>query len=251
MARVCKENINTSFFHIMVQGNNKEYIFNSIQDINQYMKIMKDTKEKIDSTILAYCIMNNHAHMLFYEENIEKLTKYMHRINMMYAKYYNKEHNRVGYVFRDRYKTQPIYSEKHLISCVRYIHNNPVKANICKSPQEYQYSSYNNNIFYTGTELEKNIRKNLCLQNENKVLDKEDQFVFMENEVNKEEICKELVEEIITKNHITKEELCQNEALLRLAIKKLKYENSISYRMMETILGVNRKKLKRMENSDL
>ena len=120
MARVCKENINTSFFHIMVQGNNKEYIFNSIQDINQYMKIMKDT-----------------------------------------------------------------------------------------------------------------------------------QFVFMENEVNKEEICKELVEEIITKNHITKEELCQNEALLRLAIKKLKYENSISYRMMETILGVNRKKLKRMENSDL
>ncbi len=223
MARVCKENINTSFFHIMVQGNNKEYIFNSMQDINQYMKIMKDTKEKIDSTILAYCIMNNHAHMLFYEENIEKLTKYMHRINMMYAKYYNKEHNRVGYVFRDRYKTQP---------------------------KEYQYSSYNNNIFYTGTELEKNIRKNLCLQNENNVLDKEDQFVFMENEVNKEEICKELVEEIITKNHITKEELCQNEALLSLAIKKLKYENSISYRMMETILGVNRKKLKRMENSD-
>ena len=67
MARVCKKNINTSFFHIMVQGNNKEYIFNSVKDINQYMKIMKDTKEKIDIIILAYCIMNNHAHILFHE----------------------------------------------------------------------------------------------------------------------------------------------------------------------------------------
>lgn len=61
MARIRKENITTSFFHIMVQGINKEYIFNSNEDRNQYMKIMKETKEKIDIKILAYCIMNNHV----------------------------------------------------------------------------------------------------------------------------------------------------------------------------------------------
>lgn len=245
MARICKENINTSFFHIMVQGHNKEYIFNAKEEINQYMKIMKDTKEKIDMTILAYCIMSNHAHILFHEENINQLIKYMHRVNLMYAKYYNKKHNKVGYVFRDRYKMQPIYSEKHLISCVRYIHNNPVKAHICEKPQEYQYSSCYNNIFYTDTELERNIKKNLYVQ------DEDDRFTLMEDNENKEEICKEIIEEIMIKNNITKEEFCQNKALLSLAIKKLKYENSISYRMMETVLGVNRKKLKRIENSDL
>lgn len=112
MARIRKENMNTSFFHIMVQGINKEYIFDSIKDRNQYLKIMKETREKIDIAILAYCVMSNHTHILFHEQKIENLTKYMHRVNLLYAKYYNKKYNRVGYVFRDRYKTQPIYSER-------------------------------------------------------------------------------------------------------------------------------------------
>ena len=154
MARIRKENITTSFFHIMVQGINKEYIFNSNENINKYMKIMKETKEKTDIMILAYCIMSNHAHILIHEQNIENITKYMHRVNLLYAKYYNKKNNRVGYVFRDRYKTQPIYSEKHLFTSVRYIHNNPVKANICEKANEYKYSCCYNYIFYTYTELE-------------------------------------------------------------------------------------------------
>lgn len=114
MSRIQKENIKTPFFHIMVQGNNKEYIFNSTEDVNKYLEIMKKTKEKIAIIILEYCVMNNHAHLLFHEEDTKKLTQYMHRVNLLFAKYYNKKYNRVGYVFRDRYKTQPIYSEKHL-----------------------------------------------------------------------------------------------------------------------------------------
>ena len=152
----------------------------------------------------------------------------MYRVNMLYAKYYNKEHKRVGYVFRDRYKTQPIYSEKHLISCVRYIHNNPVKANICKKPNEYKYSSCYNNIFYTDTELERNIKKNLYVQNESHDLNKDEAFIFMEDGENKEEICKEILKQIMVKNNITLEEFRQSEELVSLAIKKLKNENNIS-----------------------
>lgn len=244
MARIRKENINTSFFHIMVQGINKEYIFNSNENINKYMKIMKETKEKIDIMILAYCIMNNHAHILVHEEDIENVTKYMHRVNLLYAKYYNKKYNRVGYVFRDRYKTQPIYSEKHLYTCVRYIHNNPVKANICKKANEYQYSSCYRNIFYTDTELERNVKKNMY--NEQTDLQEEEKFVLMENEKNKEQICQEIIKQTMLKNSLTKESLYQNEKVLGDIIRKLKQEEDISYRMMEKILGTNRKKLKKI-----
>ena len=103
MPRIRKENITTPFFHIMVQGNNKEYIFNFEEDINKYLKIMETTKEKINIMILAYCVMNNHAHILLFEEDTKNLTQYMHRVNLLYAKYDNKKYNRVGYVFRDRY----------------------------------------------------------------------------------------------------------------------------------------------------
>ena len=56
---------------------------------------------------------------------------------------FNKKYKRVGYVFRDRYKAEGIYTENHLYSCIKYIHNNPVKANLCMLMKEYKYSSYN------------------------------------------------------------------------------------------------------------
>ena len=245
--RMKKENTNTHFFHIMIQGINKEFIFHDENDKKKYIKIMKDTKETNNIMILSYCIMNNHAHILIYEKNIENLSKYMHKVNLIYAKYYNKRHNRVGYVFRDRYKMQPIYSEKHLQSCVRYIHNNPVKAKMCKKASEYKYSSCYNNIFYTGTELEKNIKKNLYVQEES-ISTIEEDFTFMEDEQNKEQICSKRLSEIMIKNNITRNEFYQDEKLINSTIKKLKIENNISYRIMEKVLGINRKRLRKIEN---
>lgn len=86
--------------------------------------------------------MSNHAHMLIETEEIKELSKYMQRLNTKYGKYYNKKYNRVGYVFRDRYRAQGIYTEKYLYNCLRYIYNNPVKAGICKNAEDYPYSNY-------------------------------------------------------------------------------------------------------------
>lgn len=244
MSRILKKNINTSFFHIMVQGINKEYIFDSQENINKYMELMKDTKEKINTVILAYCIMNNHAHFLFCEEDINKLIKFMHRVNLLYAKYYNKKYDRVGYVFRDRYKTQPIYTEKHLYCCVSYIHNNPVKANICDKAKEYKYSSYNNNVFYTDTEIERNVRKFMYNKEFQENEDKE--FVFLENEQNKEQICNEIIQETIMENNISKQDFKKNKKLLREIVIKLNYEHDISFRTMEKTLGISRETLRRL-----
>ena len=60
-----------------------------------------------------------------------------------YAKKYNKVYHRCGYVFRDRYRCESIMTVEHLKNCIRYIHNNPVKAAICNKCGDYIYSSYN------------------------------------------------------------------------------------------------------------
>ena len=66
----------------------------------------------------------------------------MQKINTTYSRFYNKKFNRVGYVYRDRYKSQTIVDRKHLINCLIYIHNNPLKAGIVSRIQDYKYSSY-------------------------------------------------------------------------------------------------------------
>lgn len=66
----------------------------------------------------------------------------MKRIGISYAYYFNKKYNRIGHVFQDRFKSEPVEDERYLLSVLRYIHNNPLKAGIIKDPFRYRWSSY-------------------------------------------------------------------------------------------------------------
>ena len=103
----------------MTQGINKSFIFQEHKDILYYIKLLYNTE--LDIKIIAYCIMNNHAHILVNANKSEILGKYMHQVNTKYAIYYNQKYDRVGYVFRDRYKSEAILDETHLHNCIHYI----------------------------------------------------------------------------------------------------------------------------------
>lgn len=143
MIRTARKNITASYIHIITQGIDKENIFQEQEYKNKYIKLVQETFEKYSNLyLLCYCIMDNHAHFLIYTEDNTELSKAMARINTTYGGFYNKRENRVGYVFRNRYYTQPIKDEAHLYSAFVYIHRNPVKANLVKEMEEYQFSSY-------------------------------------------------------------------------------------------------------------
>lgn len=130
MPRIPRMYLKTNCFHVITQGINKSYIFDSPTDIKYYIKGMYEIKDKYNIEIISYCIMNNHAHILLRTDLIKNLSEYMHRLNTRYGCYYNKKYRRVGYVFRDRYKAEGIYTEAHLYNCMKYIYENPVKAGI-------------------------------------------------------------------------------------------------------------------------
>ena len=146
MPRTSRKSSETCFFHVMVQGINKEYVFNEEKFIAKYQKLLFINLQDYNIKLVAYCIMNNHAHMLIYTEKIEELSKYMHKVNTTFSMYYNTKLDRVGVVFRNRFESEPILSQKHLYNCIAYIHNNPVNAGIVENPSMYKYSSYNNFI---------------------------------------------------------------------------------------------------------
>lgn len=150
MSRIARNNYNASFFHIMVQGLNKEYIFNKEIYIKVYENLLRRKSEKYQVNIIAYCIMNNHAHILIQVDEIEEMSKFMHSVDTEYAKFYNEQEERVGYVYRERFKSEPIEDIRYFAKCINYIHLNPVKAKMVRSCEEYEYSSYNNYIYKNG-----------------------------------------------------------------------------------------------------
>ena len=143
MARISRKNLDTMYYHIMVQGIGKEFIFNDNYLKDRYKKLLYKKSKINDVNIIAYCIMDNHVHILARAEKNEQISKMMLQINSSYGKYYNRMKNRVGYVFRDRYRAEPIFNNTHLQNCIRYIHENPVKAGIVKRCDDYLYSSFN------------------------------------------------------------------------------------------------------------
>ena len=165
MPRQARKDLDTPFIHVIVQGVNKEYIFYKEEYIEAYMEIMERNKKNDSFTIIAYCMMNNHAHFLVYTEDIKEFGKFMQKTNLIYAQMYNKEEKRCGVLFRNRYQTEPIYKIEYLINCINYIHNNPVKAKKVKKCEDYKYSSYNdykNNMGVTQSKIMKEMIGSKC-----------------------------------------------------------------------------------------
>lgn len=150
MPRTSRKIIGNIFMHNMVQGIDREYIFQKEKQKCKYIKLLKKYKEKYNILILAYCIMDNHAHILTYSQEIKNISLFMKDVNTEYAIYYNKSNNRVGYVFRNRFSSKPIYNQEYLLKCIKYIHMNPVKAGISKKEEDYEFSSYKDYLNQCG-----------------------------------------------------------------------------------------------------
>ena len=226
MPRFPRNYLKTSFFHVMSQGINKNFIFEDSIDIKFYIKNMYEIKDKYNVKIIAYCIMNNHVHMLLETAGVENLSKYMHCLNTRFGQYYNKKYKRVGYVFRDRYKAEGIYSEKQLYNCVKYIYDNPVKAEICKKPEEYEFSNYKKIDFIDDEE-----------------------YAFIDVEEDKEIICEKLVKEFLNKKKMKMEEVRENKEELKKLIKILK-QHKTAFRIISKTININREKLRREYNKE-
>jgi len=225
MPRFPRNHINTTFLHVMTQGINKQYIFDKPEDIKYYIKIMYRLLEEHNIKIIAYCIMNNHAHILIKTDFLKELSKYMQRLNTKYAKYYNKKYDRVGYVFRDRYKSEGIYGKKHLYNCIKYIYDNPVKAGICLSAEDYPYSNYKK-INYDAT----------------------DDYIFIDVEENNEKICQDVVQKFLEDNNIDLIDLKSDKIKLKKLIIILKEKHNFSFRKISSEININREKLRRIYN---
>ena len=89
--------------------------------------------------------MNNHVHFVV-KADPSSLAKAIKSLNIKYAMRFNQQRERIGHVFQDRYKSEDIEDDKYLMQVIRYVHINPVKAKLVKSPEEYQWSSYNEYI---------------------------------------------------------------------------------------------------------
>lgn len=139
--------IQNGFYHVYNRGHNKQPIFLSVKDYQRYMKRLKEYLKKHPVSLVAYCLMPNHVHLLLRQESVEPIEKFVHRLHTAYTMYFNKRYDRIGAVFQGRFKAKPIETDEYLLHVSRYIHLNPFEIISAQGPAlnsllEYPWSSF-------------------------------------------------------------------------------------------------------------
>lgn len=142
MSRHARKISESGIYHIMIRGINKQQIFIDEEDYEKFLWVLKDTKEISEYKLYAYCLMDNHIHLLI-KVGKEPLQIIFKRIGNRFVYWYNTKYQRIGHLFQDRYKSEPVENEEYFLTVLRYIHQNPIKAGICENISDYKYSSYN------------------------------------------------------------------------------------------------------------
>ena len=141
MPRIARQRSESGIYHIMLRGANRQEIFHDDEDCLRFLETLDRYKGQSELKVHGWCLMGNHVHLLF-EEGKEEISITMKRIGVSYAWFYNWKYKITGHLFQDRYKSEKVEKDEYLMSVIRYIHQNPVKAGLVGRVDEWKWSSY-------------------------------------------------------------------------------------------------------------
>lgn len=259
MPRIARDYNKLKVYHTIIRGIDKQDIFYSEKDRIKFIEIIKGTKEKYNYELYAYCLMDNHVHLVIYDRK-EEISKIMQSVQISYASYFNKKYERIGHLFQDRFLSKKVEDREYLKMLCRYIHQNPLKSGIAKT-EDYKWSSYKGYLKFNKLI---DTRLLLSIFSEN-VEEAKDEFVKFHNasiEDNKQNELNDMIEyemyekmsdeevrkyvcEILEINNVH-EILRFNKEIRNENLLKLKCLKNISIRQLARVIGINRKIIERL-----
>ena len=131
MARPIRIEYPGAFYHVISRGNERRAVFRGDNDYELFLNTLGEASDRFDVLIHAYCLMPNHLHLLIQTKD-SNLSQFMKRLLGVYTIRFNRRHKRYGHLFQGRYKAYLLDQDSYFLELSRYIHLNPVKANIVR-----------------------------------------------------------------------------------------------------------------------
>jgi len=126
-------------FHITSRGVAGELIFRDDFDKRKFVLLLEEVSAYWGWRVLAYCLMTTHFHLVV-EAKREQMSLAVHRLNCLYAMYFNRRHDRRGHLFENRFASWVVNDDEHLERTIAYVLNNPVNAGLCVEAADWQWS---------------------------------------------------------------------------------------------------------------
>lgn len=128
--------------HIIQRGNNPQVIFAAAADYQFFRDALVEAAAKHEIAVHAYVWMTNHIHLLATPSREDSISKVFQSVGRKYVQYFNYAYQRSGTLWEGRYRATVVDSEQYLLTVMRYIELNPVRADMVAHPRDYAWSSY-------------------------------------------------------------------------------------------------------------
>ena len=133
--------------HLVQRGNNRQAIFTNNSDLAAYAHWLAEGAERFGVAVHGWVFMTNHVHILATPSNDTGLSRLMQYLGRIYVRHFNYTYTRSGTLFEGRFKTCLVQENRYLLTCLRYIELNPVRAGMVTDPGDYRWSSYRAHAF--------------------------------------------------------------------------------------------------------
>jgi putative transposase len=184
VARPLRIEYEGALYHVTARGNEKRKVFFSRKDYGKFKEYLANAIEKYGFILHGYVLMTNHYHLII-ETPEKNLSKIMHYVNSSYTTYTNIKRKRYGHLFQGRFKAIVVDKDSYLLELSRYLHLNPVRANMAVKPEDYFYSSYGYFTAAAGDNLV-NTRTILGMVSSNPDMAREKYISFVESAMGEE-----------------------------------------------------------------
>lgn len=141
MPRARRQLFDGLIYHVLNRGNDKKLIFADAIDYFKFFELIQESVERHPLIILAYCLMPNHFHLVLQAPVAAELGQNMHWLLTTHARRFRTKYEGAGHVWQGRFKSFPVQSDHHLITLLRYVEGNPVRAGLAGSCVDWRWSS--------------------------------------------------------------------------------------------------------------
>ncbi len=128
MPRTARASVGGLCYHVLNRGNGQAEVFHKQDDYAAFLKLLAQASERVPMRLLAYCLMPNHFHLVVWTLEDGDLGRWMQWLMTSHVRRYHRHYRTSGHVWQGRFKAFPIEESEHLLTVLRYVERNPVRA---------------------------------------------------------------------------------------------------------------------------
>ena len=141
MPRAARASVGGTCYHVLNRGNGRKRVFHKDADYEAFLKALGHACVEIPMPVLGYCLMPNHFHLVVRPDQDGDLSRWMHWVRNTHVRRYHRNYHGSGHIWQGRFKSFPIEEDNYLLTVLRYVERNPVRANLVKRAEQWEWSS--------------------------------------------------------------------------------------------------------------